>query len=110
MASSIGYKLNNPALITGFGLRCRIHHHVGTGVGRRAAGSVISAVGHAFMNKLASAISGSGYKKRVVHSRLGLGWKLTGAGEGEGVHRRRRIHHCKPRILIGAGRKQKSYT
>ena len=111
MVSSIGYKLNNPTLISGFGYRHRVvgsHmrakasiHHAGRGVGRRAVGSVISTVGHALVNKLASAISGSGYKrKRVSHRRTGYGWKVTGAG------RPRSTVHRKPRLLIGGIRRK----
>ena len=104
MVSSIGYKLNNPTLISGFGYRHRVvHHHAGRGVGRRAVGSVVSTVGHALVNRLASAISGSGYKrKRVSHRRVGLGWKVTGAGRPRAAHR-------KPRLLIG-GRRRKHIT
>ena len=82
MVSSIGYKLNNPTLISGFGYRHRvIHQHAGRGVGWRAVGSVISTVGHAFVNKSAFAISGSGYKRKRFFKPLSLNviifWILT---------------------------------
>ena len=64
MVSNIGSRLNNPTLISGFG----IHHYRrrpvmhGRGPIRRVTGSIIGTIGHALVNKLASAISGHGYK------------------------------------------------
>ena len=64
MVSNIGSRLNNPTLISGFG----IHHYRrrpvmhGRGPIRRVTGSIIGTIGHALVNKLASAISGNGYK------------------------------------------------
>ena len=64
MVSNIGSRLNNPTLISGF----VIHHDRrrpvmhGRGPIRRVTGSIIGTIGHALVNKLASAISGNGYK------------------------------------------------
>ena len=95
MVSNLGYKLSSFAPITGFGYRRkrigsgegmrkrRVVHHVGIGEGlfrkrrlttrstsgrglpRKIVGTVIKHVGHALIDRLSSAISGSGSFKLV---------------------------------------------
>ena len=85
MVSNLGYKLSSFAPITGFGIhrRRRVVHHVGYGEGlqhrrrlttrstsgrglpRKIVGTVIKHVGHALIDRLSSAISGSGSFKLV---------------------------------------------
>ena len=60
MVSAIGFKLNSPDMITGFGYRrYRIHRARGDGVGRKVVGAVVRKIGHALTDRLASAIGGS---------------------------------------------------
>ena len=75
--SAIGFKLNSPNEITGFGYRRRrIHHARGDGVGRKVVGSVVRKIGHALTDRLASAISGSG-SYRLTGGRFAKGVSLT---------------------------------
>jgi len=122
MVSNLGYKLSSFAPITGFGYRRkrigsgegmrkrRVVHHVGIGEGlfrkrrlttrstsgrglpRKIVGTVIKHVGHALIDRLSSAISGSG------------SFKLVGMGK----RRKPRIAHRKPRTaLLFGGRKRR---
>ena len=70
--SAIGFKLNSPNEITGFGYR-RIHRARGDGVGRKVVGAVVRKIGHALTDRLASAISGNG------------SYRLTGGRFAKGV-------------------------
>ena len=72
MVSAIGFKLNSPDMITGFGYRRhRIHRARGNGIGRKVVGAVVRKIGHALTDRLASAIGGS--------------YRLTGSGFKKGV-------------------------
>ena len=102
MVSNLGYKLSSFAPITGFGIhrRRRVVHHVGYGEGlqhrrrlttrsttgrglpRKIVGTVIKHIGHALVDRLGSAISGSG------------SFKLTGRG------RARKPRARKPRRVL----------
>ena len=63
MVSNIGYKLSNPHAISGFGIHHYRRHPIhGRGPIRRVTGSIVGSIGHALVNRLASAISGNGYK------------------------------------------------
>ena len=92
MVGIIGNRLSRSALITGFGYHPHHYHnrrpHTGHGIARRAIGSVLNTLGHALVNRISGAISGSGRrprriyrKRRVTH---GSSFKLTG-----GSYRRR---------------------
>lgn len=83
MVSSLGIQLGQNRLITGFGMHRhhRVRHH-GRGVTRRAVGSVVGALGHALVNRVASAISGGSYKlsgqgrrRRAPRTTLSGGYK-----------------------------------
>ena len=115
MVSNVGYKLNSYAPITGFGVRRRrrttthrapVHHVAGSGLPRRIIGSVINHLGHALVNKVASVVSGQGFrltggKKRVVHHRKPRATLLDGISHHV-------VRHRKPRTtLLGAGRKRR---
>jgi len=82
MVSSIGWKLNSLTPITGFGYR-RVHHHhhrhTGRGIGRRAIGSLVGHLGHALVNRVSSAISGTGRTHRRRVHRAGS-YRITGTG------------------------------
>ena len=107
MVSSLGFQLQKNHLINGFGFHrapLSYHHtrHVGSGVGRRLAGSAVKYIGTALLNKLSNAISGDGMHRirrhRSVH-RAGS-YKVTGAS-----YRRNRA----PVRSLGCGyRKRKS--
>jgi hypothetical protein len=113
MVSSIGWKLNSLTPITGFGYR-RVHHHhhrhTGHGIGRRAIGSLVGHLGHALVNRVSSAISGTGrVHRRRVH-RAGS-YRITGTG----TTRRRVGRPRKPRSLLtsvlgGAHRRRRRTT
>ena len=79
MVSAIGFKLNSPDMITGFGYRRhRIHRARGDGVGRKVVGAVVRKIGHALTDRLASAISGNG-SYRLTGGRFAKGVKLDAA-------------------------------
>ena len=62
MVSNFGVSLMNGGM----------HHaYRGRGISRRVAGSVLNTLGHALINRTASAVSGSGYrhKRRTIHRR-----------------------------------------
>ena len=97
----------------------RVHHHRlnhrGSGIARRAVGSVLGSLGHALINKIAHAISGTGAKRRrmtTVHrrrttatQRSGGSYKLTGMGRHKKVGRPR-IYRKKTNTLhrrVGTG-------
>ena len=121
MVSNVAYLLNSPAKITGFGYRRHHHHHVGHGVGRRIAGSIVNHAGHALINRIAKAISGTGIRRKRRYTRkTGGTYILTGAG-----HRRRRVgrprtHMCglgirrtyrrKPRATLSGMRRKHRTT
>ena len=73
--SAIGFKLNSPNEITGFGYR-RIHRARGDGVGRKVVGAVVRKIGHALTDRLASAIGGS---YRLTGGRFAKGVTLDSA-------------------------------
>ena len=77
MVSSIGYKLAQNKLVTGFGARRSTR---GRGV-RSVVGNVLARPALTFIaNKVADLISGSGrktYRKRTVR---GSSWRVTGTG------------------------------
>ena len=99
MVSNLGYKLSSFAPITGFGIHRRrrvgygegLQHRrrlttrstTGRGLPRKIVGTVIKHIGHALVDRLGSAISGSG------------SFKLTGRGT-----RKRRVAHRKPRRVL----------
>ena len=63
MVSNIGYKLSNTIPITGFGIHhYRCHPIHGRGPIRRVTESIVGTIGHALVNRLATAIAGNGYK------------------------------------------------
>ena len=80
MVSSIGYKLNQFAPITGFGMRRNYHNQTlkGKGVIRNVAANTVRYIGNALVNKIANSI-GSGYKitgmgqKRKTRKAVGCG-------------------------------------
>ena len=79
MVSSIGYNLNNSTKITGFGYRRPCYR--GHGVGRQIAGSIVNHAGHALINRIAKAISGTGIRRKRRYTRkTGGTYVLTGAG------------------------------
>ena len=104
MVSNIGSRLNNPTLISGFG----IHHYRrrsvmhGRGPIRRVTGSIIGTIGHALVNKLASAISGHGYKptgtgirhRRPRHTLTHIGGYKRKVGRPRTRAPRTRKHHA----------------
>ena len=119
MVSNIGYRLNSFQPITGFGMRRRRrttthrpHHHVeGHGLPRKIIGSVINHLGHALVNKVASAVSGSGSfhltgglrRKRVTHRKPRT--TLFGGLRRPRVHA---VRHRRPRTtLLGTGRRRR---
>jgi hypothetical protein len=103
MVSSIGYKLNQYAPISGFGHRRvvrrrpatggrrKIHHARGTGIvsnlARRAISSLIKSQGHRLIDLVASKVHPSGGRKRgrPRKPRLASGFRVTGSG----IRRRR---------------------
>ena len=121
MVSSIGFKLNGAAPITGFGIRRHRkprthlhfgigagyrHHvrraprkHVGTGIGRRVAGALVSKIGHAIVGRIASAVSGGSHRitggrrrGRPRKPRATLLMRAFGTGH--------RQHHRRPRRVL----------
>ena len=99
MVSAIGFKLNSPDMITGFGYRRhRIHRARGDGVGRKVVGAVVRKIGHALTDRLASAISGNG------------SYRLTGGRFRKGINIPSSVHalfksgkpYKEPRICIMA--------
>jgi len=81
MVSAIGFKLNSPDMITGFGYRRhRIHRARGDGVGRSAVAGVVKYVGHALTDRLASAIRGNG------------SYRLTGGRFRKGINIPSSVH------------------
>ena len=117
MVSSLGYLLNNPTKITGFGYRrsCR-----GRGVGRRIAGSIVNHAGHALINRIAKAISGTGIRRKRRYTRkTGGTYILTGAGRKRRVGRPRtrtcglgirRTYRRKPRATLSGMRRKRRVT
>ena len=64
MVSNIGIGLGRNSLITGFGAH-RVHrrkHVAGKGVVRKTTGAVVRHIGHAIVDKIASAVAGGSYK------------------------------------------------
>ena len=115
MVSSLGWQLNNPTKITGFGCRrsCR-----NRGVGRRIAGSIVNHAGHALINRIAKAISGTGIRRKRRYTRkTGGTYILTGAGRKRRVGRPRtcglgirRTYRRKPRATLSGMRRKRRVT
>ena len=81
MVSSIGYKLNQFAPITGFGMRRNYHNQTlkGKGVIRNVAANTVRYIGNALVNKIANSISGSGFKVTGMGKKRKTR-KVTGCG------------------------------
>ena len=112
MVSSIGYKLGQNRLITGFGTRTRTHHRRmptrGSGVVRRVIGSLTRPALTYIANKIADTISGGAIRRRrhTVRHHVGGSYKYSGMGVRRPAIRR---HHTvgrvgRPRsVLFGTG-------
>ena len=109
MVSSIGYKLAQNRLVTGFGARRR--PTCGRGVVRKTIGTIARPALTYIANKIADVISGAGKRSRAVHR--GSSYKLTGSGArrkprktltarrvGAGKRKTARSTHRKPRKTL----------
>ena len=81
-------------------------HHRGSGIVRSAVAGLAGVAGRALLNKLVSAISGSGrkrktYKKRATHTVRGSSWKVVGTGKKR-TYRRKTIGTVR-KHRIGSG-------
>ena len=116
MVSNVGWNLNNSTKIKGFGYRRPCPR--GRGVGRRIAGSIVNHAGHALINRIAKAISGTGIRRKRRYTRkTGGTYILTGAGRKRRVGRPRtcglgirRTYRRKPRATLSGMRRKHRTT
>ena len=123
MVSNIGFRLNDPQKIVGFGYRH--HHHAthtrGTGIVRKTVGAISRPLLTFVANKVADIISGEGTRKRKTTRKprtISSGsYKLSGMGRKPKTHKPKRttitlehllgIHKIrKPRATLGGMRKR----
>ena len=96
MVSSIGYKLSQNRLVTGFGHRATTR---GRGIVRRTVGAIARPALTYIANKIADVISGgSVHRRKSVHR--GSSWKVTGAGT------RRKPRKTLTTRRVGAGKRK----
>ena len=120
MVSNIGFRLNDPQKIVGFGYRH--HHHATRGTGiRKTVGAISRPLLTFVANKVADIISGEGTRKRKPTRKprtISSGsYKLSGMGRKPKTHKPKRttitlehllgIHKTrKPRATLGGMRKR----
>ena len=100
MVSSIGFKLAQNKLVTGFGVRRRAPVKRGRGIVRNIASAGTRALGNFLVNKLANVIAGSGRKRTVRRRKTVSGSSYKPSGYGLKARKPRKTLTRRPRRIL----------